>query len=146
MSRHDYTDDCDDNLALGRWRGRVKSAIRGKRGQAFLREMRDALDALPEKRLITDELVTAEGDVCAIGAVALARGCDVSNLDPEEADKVAEQFGIAEVLVREIVYENDEFLTWSKNQDLSAARWVHMRKWVDRHIKPEPELAKEQQS
>lgn len=32
MGRHGYTDDCDDVLASGRWRGIVASAIRGKRG------------------------------------------------------------------------------------------------------------------
>lgn len=136
MSRHGYSDDCDDDLALGRWRGRVASAIRGKRGQAFLREMRDALDALPEKRLIVNELVTADGEVCAIGAVALARKCDVSNLDPEEADKVAETFGIAEVLVREIVYANDEFGYYRESDaDTPAKRWQYMRNWVEKRIK-----------
>lgn len=57
MSRHGYTDSCDDNFALIRWRGAAKSAIRGKRGQAFLRELLAALDAMPEKRLIARELV-----------------------------------------------------------------------------------------
>jgi hypothetical protein len=135
MSRHGYTDDCDDYLALGRWRGRVASAIRGKRGQAFLREMRDALDAMPEKELISEELVTADGECCALGAVALARGCDVSDLDPEEADKVAERFGIAEVLVLEIVYMNDDNYCDVGPEEL----WKRMRKWVERQIKqPSP--------
>jgi hypothetical protein len=45
MSRSGYSDDLDP-LALGRWRGRVASAMRGKRGQAFLREMLAAMDAM----------------------------------------------------------------------------------------------------
>lgn len=57
MSRSGYTEDCDDNWQLIRWRGAVASAIRGKRGQAFLRELLAALDAMPEKRLIADALV-----------------------------------------------------------------------------------------
>ena len=136
MSRHGYCDDFDDNLVLGRWRGQVASAIRGKRGQAFLREMRDALDAMPEKRLITDQLVTEEGDVCALGAVALARKCDVSKLDPEEPEVVAATFGIAEVLVREIVYENDESFCYRYNDaDAPEKRWQYMRNWVEKRIK-----------
>lgn len=51
MSRSGYVDDCDDMLALGRWRGAVRSAIRGARGQSLLREALVILDALPpEKR------------------------------------------------------------------------------------------------
>ncbi len=50
MSRSGYVDDID-NLALINWRGAVKSAIQGKRGQAFLRALVDALDAMPETSL-----------------------------------------------------------------------------------------------
>ena len=69
MSRSGYIDDFDDQWSLICWRGAVKSAIRGKRGQSFLRELRDALDAMPIKKLISDDLVR-DGEVCAIGAVA----------------------------------------------------------------------------
>lgn len=104
MSRSGYIDDMDDMddvLAHGRWRGRVASAIRGNRGQAFLKEMLAALDALPEKRLITGEL-EEEGAVCAIGAVGKARGIDMSEIDPEDGVTVAATFGIAEVLARRL--------------------------------------------
>jgi hypothetical protein len=67
MSRSGYSDDFDfDNLALGRWRAQVASAIRGARGQAFLCELVVALDALPEKKLIAHDL-ESNGNVCAIG-------------------------------------------------------------------------------
>lgn len=46
MSRSGYSDDCDDPLQEGRWRAAVNSAIRGKRGQAFLREALAALVAV----------------------------------------------------------------------------------------------------
>ena len=74
MSRHGYSseyDDVDDILALGRWRGQVSSAIRGKRGQAFLKEMIQALEAMPVKKLIAKEL-SDHGQVCALGAVGAA--------------------------------------------------------------------------
>jgi len=57
MSRSGYTEDNDDQWALIRWRGAVKSAMRGKRGQAFLRELLAALDAMSVKRLIANDLV-----------------------------------------------------------------------------------------
>lgn len=108
MSRHGYSDDCDDNLSLGRWRGWVASAIRGRRGQAFLKEMLAALDALPEKRLVAEDLETADGAVCALGAVGKARGVDMKPIDPEDYGRVAVTFGIAEPMAQEIMYVNDE--------------------------------------
>lgn len=57
MSRSGYVDDMGDQWAMIRYRGAVSSAIRGRRGQAFLREMLAALDAMPEKRLISGALV-----------------------------------------------------------------------------------------
>lgn len=134
MTRHGYSDELD-NWALIRWRGRVASAMRGKRGQKLLRDMRDALDAMPEKRLIAEELIEIdeEGgtDRCALGVVAAARGVDVSHLDSEESDRVAEAFDIAEPLAREITYQNDE-AGWRETPE---QRWVRMRNWVEKQIK-----------
>src|SRR5882757_5650880 len=96
MSRSGYSDDCDGS-ALNLWRGAVEMAIRGKRGQAFLLEMLDALDALPEKRLIESELVSKEG-CCAMGAVAVYRQIDVSHVDQEHSVSVAKLMGIAPAL------------------------------------------------
>ena len=76
MSRSGYYDDGGDDLwALICWRGAVKSALRGARGQAFLREMAAALDMMPVKQLIRHELIK-DGSVCAIGAVGRARRLD----------------------------------------------------------------------
>ena len=124
MSRHGYSDD-PDPLDLGRWRGRVASAIRGRRGQRLLRDLLAALDAMPEKRLIAHEL-EQDGEVCALGACARLRGIDVSDIDPEDSGRVAAVFDIAEPLAREIVWENDE--DWTDKTP--EARWARMRKWV----------------
>jgi len=86
MSRHGYVDfDGEDVLAEGRWRGAMLSAIRGKRGQAFLRELIEALDALPAKELAAHSF-TRGGEVCALGSVALKRGLDVSEFEPGEGE------------------------------------------------------------
>ena len=91
MSRSGYTDDMDDNWALIRWRGAVASAIKGKRGQALLKEMEVALLSLPDKRLIANEFANAtEGEVCALGAVALKRRLD-KGIDRETAMKEIEK-------------------------------------------------------
>ena len=128
MSRSGYSEDCE-NINL--YRGRVARAVRGRRGQAFLREMGTALDAMEVKELITDEIVTEDGQACAIGAVALARGLDVSALDVEDSDAVADVFGIAPCLAAEIAFENDE--AWGRQTP--AERWERMRKWVDENTK-----------
>lgn len=116
MSRSGYVDDDEDPLAAGRWRAAVKSAISGKRGQAALRETLAALDAMPEKELIGESLVTADGEYCTLGVLGAARGLKIGDVDPEDWDAVAEMFGIAPAMVREIVFENDE--------QTSAYTWV----------------------
>lgn len=129
MSRAGYTDDVD-NWSLIKYRGQVASAIRGKRGQAFLRELLAALDAMPEKRLIADDLVR-NGEVCTIGSVGVRRGVALEELDPENSRAIAQAFGIARPLVCEIEYENDE----CGYGDTPESRWARMRQWVVRNIK-----------
>lgn len=129
MSRSGYSEDIDDNWALIRYRGMVASAIKGKRGQAFMRDLVDALDSLPEKRLIAGALED-HGAVCAIGSVGIKRGVDMSNLDPEDAEAVAAKFDIAEPLAREIVYMNDEGYHVTPE-----ARWRDMRAWAVGNLK-----------
>lgn len=139
MSRSGYTDDCDDMWVHIRWRGAVASAIRGKRGQAFFREMLVALDAMPNKRLVAHVLVDSpSGGVCAMGAVAVARGVDMSGVVPgdpyddygDSSREAAKRLGIPNSLACEIAYMNDEGFG-----PTPEARWQQMRDWVARQIK-----------
>ena len=130
MSRSGYDDDIDQ-WAMIRWRGQVASAIRGKRGQAFLRELVEALDALPEKRLITYNL-SSGGNVCAIGSVGLKCGVDMNVLDPYDSERLSAVFGIADQLVREIEFMNDEAAYYSETPE---QRWQRMRAWAVSLIK-----------
>lgn len=127
MSRSGYSDDCD-GWALIRWRGAVTSAIRGKRGRELLIELRDALDAMPEKALIAHELVDAAGSFCTLGVIGNARGLPLAEIDPEDSDQVAERFGIAPALAKEIVFMNDE-ASW--HDETPQQRWARMRQWVE---------------
>lgn len=145
MSRSGYSEDIEQ-WDLIRCRGAVASAIRGARGQAFLKEMLAAMDAMPEKRLIAHELAqprlvdpeagTTVVEVCAIGAVGAKRGVDMSDLNPENREEVAHAFGISEALAAEIVYENDDGVYWSE-KETPEDRFTRMRAWVAKHIKPE---------
>ncbi len=131
MSRSNYSDDGEDQWGLIRWRGQVASSIRGKRGQALLIETLAALDAMPNKVLIASEL-TFNGEFCTLGVVGQARGIPLADIDPEAIDCVAKLFDVAEPLVREIVYENDECGRWDETPQ---HRWTRMRQWVAGKIK-----------
>ena len=122
MSRSGYSDDCEH---LDLWRASVDRAMRGARGQHFLRKLRAALDAMPIKRLITDEIATDVGEVCALGAVD-----PDTSLDPEDTQAIAKHFGIARAMCAEIVYMNDE---WSRHET-PEQRWSRMRAWVSEQI------------
>ena len=121
MSRSGYSDDCE---FLDLYRANVDRAIAGKRGQAFLREMAAALDAMPVKRLIGDQLVDSSGEVCGIGAVCEARGVDVSGIDYYSPSDVARAVGIATALAAEIEWINDGC------NETPEQRWTRVRKWV----------------
>lgn len=134
MSRSGYSDDCDNDWGLIRWRGAVASAIRGKRGQEFLYEMLHALAALPERKLIDRDL-EREGAVCALGAVGKARGLDMSKVDPEDHEAVAAFFGIPHSLACEVMYWNDE--DWRARSETDEQRFERMRKWIENNLRTE---------
>jgi hypothetical protein len=147
MSRSGY-DDCDcDNQSLYLYRANVDRAFDGKRGQAFLKEMLAAMDAMPEKRLISFGFEIAEprypgeriGDVCALGTVSKSRGIKMPDVDPEDTDYAigeiaSKRLGIAECMAREIMYMNDEFHNHRKTET-PEERFARMRNWVEKQIR-----------
>jgi len=160
MSRSGYIDDYDDDDVLwcGRYRAQVKSATRGKRGQKFLKGILAAMDAMPEKKLYPnvlvndglpgldeiivggDELVDEcgrelpMGAVCAMGAYAKHHALDTSNVDPDDPPQVAALFDVAEPLVREIAYVNDE---GGLGRETPEARFLRVRRWIENQIRKE---------
>jgi hypothetical protein len=139
MSRAGYSDDLDP-LDLGRWRAQVASAIRGKRGQAFFRQLIEALDAMPEKRLVTGDLQDDSGCVCTLGALAKHKGADLEQLDTYDYDDLGQRFNIAHQLAQEVMFENDEHGTWANVdgawvKETPEMRWQRMRKWAEKQLK-----------
>lgn len=129
MSRSDYSDDLD-NWTMICWRGAVKSATRGKRGQAFFKELLEAMDAMTDKKLIAHEL-ESEGQFCALGVLGNARKIDMSKIVPTEFDQVSKEFNIAEALAREVVFMNDEDCYTTEKPE---GRWIRMRRWVETQV------------
>ena len=141
MSSSGYSDDCGGDWPWIMYRGAVTSALRGKRGQEFLKEMLSAMDALPEKRLVPNEL-EQEGSYCALGTVGKQRGINLKEIDPEDYSTVSGKFGIAESMTREIVYMNDENFQYHFDPETRKStpitpeqRFDKMRKWIVSQIK-----------
>jgi len=114
----------------------VACATTGYRGQHLLCKLRDALDAMPVKRLITDAIKDNNtGEVCALGALDPAAPAYDEDDDWQYAEKLARHFGIATALAAEIVYMNDEAAIW--RSETPEERWVRIRAWVQEQIRPE---------
>lgn len=72
MSRFNGEDyEPEYNNAWELWNTAVNRHLGGAKGQQALRDLRDALLALPEKRLIENRLADEQGCVCTVGALAL---------------------------------------------------------------------------
>jgi hypothetical protein len=133
MSRSGYSEGCD-GWALIRWRGAVASAIKGQRGQAFLREALAALYAMPDKKLTTDSLhEPATGEFCTLGVVGTARGMDLATLEYVEREGIAAAFSISPALAAEIMFMNDDN-ELTDDCTTPEQRWVRMRKWISGKI------------
>lgn len=133
MNRSGYVDEVDDYWAYIRYCGARNKAIKGKRGQAFLKELLEVLEAMPEKKLIAEELVTTEGEVCALGAIACARNLDLTGVSVDDWDTISRKFNISKTLGREIAYMNDEAWDWGKGCT-PEYRWESVRNWVKSEI------------
>jgi len=139
MSRSGYAFDLD-NWDLIRYRGAVKSALRGRRGQRMLRDLVDALDALPRKRLIEHDFVRPDGEVCALGALANARGIPMMGPAFDKENEwsagalLGRVFDIADSLANEVMFENDERCFRSETPE---ERWKRMREWAVSHLRAE---------
>ncbi len=132
MSRSGYVDDYNPL-----WRGIIYSATRGKRGQRFFRELVTALDAMPEKRLVANELEDEEtGAVCALGCLARAKGAPLDPDDTYDHEKLGKTFDIAEQLAQEVMYENDDgFHAYPRREETPEERWTRVRAWAAKQIR-----------
>ena len=138
MSRSGYHDEVLNQFDVTSWRGQVASALRGKRGQKLLLDLVHGLDAMPEKRLISEKLQCADG-MCALGVVGARRGIDLLFLNPTNNDdygedktaQVAGLLDIADQLALEIVHINDEH---GRANETPEQRWKRVRKWAAMNI------------
>lgn len=155
MGRFEYDEGGDDVyslLAQGRHVANLKRHLNSPRGQATLKELRQALLDMPERRLIHGYLayVRVEGELleereefCTIGVLAKARGVPISELETkvdeygfdqyeeeEQTKGIGEKIGLPGCLTIELSYEND---SWGAEKP--EERWRRMLRWVNGWIR-----------
>jgi hypothetical protein len=137
MGRSGYDEDYDGEIPIQLYRQAVRRATTGYHGQHLLKRLRDALDAMPVKRLIAGNIQDEAGQVCALGALdPNAPKYDEDEYDDyEHPNKLAKHFKIAPALASEIVYMNDEAYAW-RGDETPEDRWTRMRAWVEKQILP----------
>jgi hypothetical protein len=96
----------------------------------------EALDGMPEKRLVAEELETTEGGVCALGCLGKARGVPLDGVDTEDHDKLGAMFNVAPLLAREVMFQNDDDFGYARVEETPEQRWTRMRAWAADQIKP----------
>lgn len=137
MSRF-WEGESDDPLDWGRYEAAKRATLRGKRSQAFLRELVAALDALPQPELSEGALGDRRtGCVCVLGAIALAQGDSFDDLAKDNGnwspDDAAKWYSISPTLANEIISANDD---WRDGNavDVRRSRWRHVRAWAVHHL------------
>lgn len=144
MNRSGYSDEGWDDewahLRAGAWAANVRKTFKGRRGQSFLKELRDAMDALPERCLVANAFED-DGAFCALGTVANKRGVTMPEWDEEDGDYygIAEEAGaalrISKVLAAEVMNANDDS---PRAGETPEQRWARVRKWVEKRIREWP--------
>lgn len=158
MSRLNYSEDEEFAGQFALWQANVRRSLNGKRGQAALKHFRDALLALPHKRLIANALVEGldedivaetltfkreELDVCAIGAARLYQEAgpllDFTILELYEATNENEDAveyapkSYPPLVAWELVSKND----FTYGAVTPEARYELMLGWVNSRILPD---------
>ena len=126
MSRINYTDEEDFAGQFQLWQANCDRSLRGKHGQVELLVLRDALLALPAKRLIRGDL-EANGEVCAIACYGRYKGFDLQVFDPGESDKVGVAGGMPHLVAWKVVEMNDEWFY----SETPEQRYEKMLAWVE---------------
>jgi hypothetical protein len=135
MSRSGYNDDCDDYRLINLYTGTLARSIRGRRGQALLRDIAVHMDAMTVKTLEHGILVAKDGiGCCALGAAALRRGVDVSDVSDDCPHEVGKALNVTHHLAAEVAEINDLGGKGETGRD----RWTRVRKWVADHLSEEP--------
>lgn len=130
------------------WWANVERHLNGAKGQAVLRELREALLSLPEKRLIHGRLADEQGCVCTVGALAAHRGVPINELaslvksddlgwDDWEAEEqtmaLGVRIGLKLPMAVTLAGRNDD--VYAPRNETDEQRYERVLKWVESKIK-----------
>ena len=118
------------------WQANCRRSRRGKKGQAVLREIEAALVAMPDKLIHKDVFVEANGETCAIGALAIQRRVQsgesrkeaaesLSMLCPYDTEEHGVDLGFPRMVAWSIAVENDD-----DRRTTPEERYNRMLAWV----------------
>lgn len=134
------------------WQANCRRSLKGKAGQAALRELEAALLALPDKRLIANKMIDREGDVCAIGALAKHKGRDLlaepnvyedGEFDGDgEMEEIGMELGMPRLVAWKVVAKNDIEIDGYYETLPGPARWYGDRPQVYVPVTPEARYEK----
>lgn len=136
------------------WQWNLEQHLKGAKGQAVLRELREALLELPERRLIRGRLADEDGCVCVVGALAVHRGFDIQLLaekikpDPRWGDideydselatqALGHELGLKDVMAMALAAHNDDAWSAPINETLEQ-RFERVLAWVEKALDAVP--------
>lgn len=151
MSRFDFDGDGEEypgEYAL--FEANIDRALAGKRGQAILREMKAALEALPHKRLCQGRLAD-DGEVCVLGALCVKRLRDTGLTFEEAVEKAEREYAEMDAqaladtagsrmklgfhLAWKTMYANDELGENYKSKTTPEKRFENVMNWINSNLK-----------
>lgn len=150
----DYYDPQFDN-EWELWQANFDRHVNGVKGQQALRDLRDALLALPDRKLISGRLADEHGCVCTVGALALHRRVlqgerpedvlehlaamipqDLVDYDSWECEertaRVGESIGLKRMMAVALAGKNDD---WYADDKTPEQRFERVLRWVESKIK-----------
>lgn len=129
--RINYSEDEDYPGQFELWQANCVRSLRGKHGQEELRQLRIALLALPDKRLIHGLLEDDEGGVCAVGAYGKHKGLDLSTFAVDsDTDEVGIAGGMPSLVAWKVVEMNDIEL----DHVTPEQRYSRMLAWIESQL------------
>ena len=126
------------------WQANCRRSLKGRKGQAALQELEQALLAMPDKRIHRDVLVQPSGEVCAIGALRVEQKvCEglsrseavavLAEIDPDYTEEVGVEAGMPTLVAWSVAVEND-LDPWRMEKRSSdwtpEERYQRMLRWV----------------
>jgi hypothetical protein len=142
MSRSGYSEDYDYDSGGAPpefyWQA-LDNAMRGKRGQALLRDIAAGMDAMEHKVLVKGFLRDG-GAFCMVGVATNVRNVNLEDIPDGELfeqdagywiTKLARRLNVAQCVIASLIWQNDEF---GAPNESPAGRWRRIRSWIDVEI------------